>query len=65
MSSTPASKPLIGGRWYWVRRAGSDEWFPAYWEYAVGWTNGDTWEDLLDEIYEWKLIPLPEELPDG
>lgn len=51
---------LIEGRWYWVR-VGSD-WFLAEREKeaAGGWRgDGDRWEDVLKEVVEWELIPLP------
>jgi hypothetical protein len=51
------------GRWYWVRRWGETEWFPAIWE--DNWGNNDTWEDFHNEIREWVLIPLPHELLGG
>ena len=54
----------IKGRWYWVR-AVDGPWWPALWadEYGVGWSNQDCWEDWNNEVVEWRLIPLPEELP--
>ena len=59
-------KTPILDRWYWVRI--EDDWTPAIcdprtWvEKGYRWTNGDCWEDFDDEVEEWKLIPLPEEL---
>jgi hypothetical protein len=57
------------GRWHWVRGKDWKDWSLAVrtpvdgWNASGGWGNLDTWEDFDREITEWKLIPLPEELP--
>ena len=50
----------IEGRYYWVRRKGS-EWFIVLRSEKAGggWTNLDTWEDWDNEIIQWELIDLP------
>jgi len=59
---------LIVGRWYWCKtiRENDDEgnrirWTPLE-RIGSGWCNGDCWEPRDDEVKEYKLIPLPEEL---
>ena len=64
------------GRWHWVRTkpkvalpdwglAEDNTWFPALREQSAagGWTDRNTWEAWDCAVVEWKLIPLPEELP--
>ena len=64
-----ATNEPIPGRWYWVRGRDWEGWSVAVrtpvdgWNAAGDWGNLDTWEDFDREIVEWKLIPLPEELP--
>lgn len=52
---------VIQDRWYWVR-VQDGEWFPASWDEFLGWTNSDCWDDMRNEVIEWKLIPLPEDI---
>jgi hypothetical protein len=54
---------LLIDRWYWVKV--EEKWFPACWD-KYGWSNSDCWEATFEDVAkveEWKLIPLPEELP--
>lgn len=59
-------KTPIQDRWHWVRIG--KNWRPAIWirEWAgqgFHWSNHDTWFDFDKKVEEWKLIPLPDELP--
>ncbi len=49
----------IPDRWYWIKESVEGEWFPAFYDKTVGWTNGDTWEDFDRQVVQWYLIPLP------
>ena len=55
---------ILLDRWYWVRCGPDDEWFPAIYDEYSGWCNGDTWGDFYNQVTDWRLIPLPEELGD-
>lgn len=49
----------IPDRWYWIKKSDDGEWFPAYYDKLVGWTNGDCWEDWDKTVTQWHLIPFP------
>jgi len=49
----------IPDRWHWIKESVEGEWFPAFYDKTVGWTNGDTWEDFDRQVVQWYLIPLP------
>lgn len=67
---------LIANRWYWClttpkRTDGAlvvtnpddpDEWRPLKWT-GTEWTNDDCFTDYAVDFHDWKLIPLPGELP--
>ena len=49
----------IPNRWCWIKESNDSDWFPAYYDEMIGWTNGDTWEDFDKKVVQWHLIPLP------